>query len=38
MAVGYETWGKSVRTSSPKKVIVKQVVMPREILSDVASL
>lgn len=37
-AVGYETLGRSALASSPKNVIVRLVVIPRETLSAVASL
>lgn len=36
-AVGYGTFGKSVRASKPKNVIVKTVVMPSDTRSAVAS-
>lgn len=36
-AVGYGTLGRSVLASSPRKVIVKTVVIPRDTLSAVAS-
>lgn len=36
-AVGYGTFGKSVRASNPKKVIVKTVVIPNDTRSAVAS-
>ena len=36
--MGYVTFGRSFLASSPMKVMVRTVVMPREILSEVASL
>jgi hypothetical protein len=36
-AVGYGTFGRSVRASSPRNVIVRTVVIPKETLSAVAS-
>lgn len=36
-AVGYDTLGRSVLASNPKKVIVNTVVIPNETLSAVAS-